>query len=308
MVKMNAAELIKELREKTGAGILDCKKALGEAGGDLDAAIDWLRKKGLAAAAKKTGRVTAEGLVGIVTEGTWGAVLEVNSETDFVARNEKFQQFVSSLLKIVKDARLSSLEALKKAPFGNERTVEEELSLQVATIGESLSLRRLEVLSVSKGVVVSYVHGMIAPQMGKIGVLVGLESEAPSEELVELGRQIAMHVAATKPLFLSVSDVDSESLRRERDVLSEQAKASGRSQEVIEKMVEGRLRKYFEEVVLEEQIFVIDGKTKILNVVNEKTKLLQSNVQLKGFLRVSLGEGVEKPETDFAAEVNAQIR
>ncbi len=305
---MNAAELIKELREKTGAGILDCKKALGEAGGDLDAAIDWLRKKGLAAAAKKTGRVTAEGLVGIVTEGTWGAVLEVNSETDFVARNEKFQQFVSSLLKIVKDARLSSLEALKKAPFGNERTVEEELSLQVATIGESLSLRRLEVLSVSKGVVVSYVHGMIAPQMGKIGVLVGLESEAPSEELVELGRQIAMHVAATKPLFLSVSDVDSESLRRERDVLSEQAKASGRSQEVIEKMVEGRLRKYFEEVVLEEQIFVIDGKTKILNVVNEKTKLLQSNVQLKGFLRVSLGEGVEKPETDFAAEVNAQIR
>lgn len=305
---MNAAELIKELREKTGAGILDCKKALGEAGGDLDAAIDWLRKKGLAAAAKKTGRVTAEGLVGIVTEGTWGAVLEVNSETDFVARNEKFQQFVSSLLKIVKDARLSSLEDLKKAPFGNERTVEEELSLQVATIGESLSLRRLEVLSVSKGVVVSYVHGMIAPQMGKIGVLVGLESEASSEELVELGRQIAMHVAATKPLFLSVSDVDSESLRRERDILSEQAKASGRPQEVVEKMVEGRLRKYFEEVVLEEQIFVIDGKTKILNVVNEKTKLLQSNVQLKGFLRVSLGEGVEKPETDFAAEVNAQIR
>ncbi|MBY0264155.1 MAG: translation elongation factor Ts [Holosporales bacterium] len=308
MVKMNAAELIKELREKTGAGILDCKKALGEAGGDLDAAIDWLRKKGLAAAAKKTGRITAEGLVGIVTEGTWGAVLEVNSETDFVARNEKFQQFVSSLLKIVKDARLSSLEALKKAPFGNERTVEEELSLQVATIGESLSLRRLEVLSVSKGVVVSYVHGMIAPQMGKIGVLVVLESEASSEELVELGRQIAMHVAATKPLFLSVSDVDSESLRRERDILSEQAKASGRPQEVVEKMVEGRLRKYFEEVVLEEQIFVIDGKTKILNVVNEKTKLSQSHVQLKGFVRVSLGEGVGKPETDFAAEVNAQIR
>ncbi len=305
---MNAGELIKELREKTGAGILDCKKALGEAGGDLDGAIDWLRKKGLAAAAKKTGRVTAEGLVGIVTDGTWGAVLEVNSETDFVARNEKFQHFVSSLLKIVKDARLSSLDALKKASFGNERTVEEELSLQVATIGESLSLRRLEVLSVSKGVVVSYVHGMIAPQMGKIGVLVGLESEASSEELIELGRQVAMHVAAAKPLFLTISDVDAESLRRERDVLSEQAKASGRPQEVVEKMVEGRLRKYFEEVVLEEQIFVIDGKTKISNAVNEKAKLLQSDVQLKGFVRVSLGEGVEKPETDFAAEVNAQIR
>lgn len=303
-----AAHLIKELREKTGSGILDCKKALSEAKGDLEEAVNWLRKKGLAAAAKKSGRITAEGLVGLITKGSWGALLEVNSETDFVARNEKFQKFVAALLALIADKKISTLDALMKASFSDGRTVEEELSLQVATIGESLSIRRLQTLEVKQGVVASYMHGLLVPSMGKIGVLVSLESSASPEALQEIGRQIAMHVAASKPLFLRVADVDSVALAREKDIFLEQAKASGRPDAVIEKMVEGRLRKYFEESVLEEQIFVVDGKTKIGDVLKERSKTLGYPIQLTGFTRIELGEGIEKLQTDFAAEVNAQIQ
>ena len=301
------ASLVKELREKTGAGMMDCKKALGETAGDLEAAIDWLRKKGLAAAAKKAGRVAAEGLVGIATAGTKGVVAEVNAETDFVARNDQFQGFVATVAKVALEAG-AEVEALKKAAYpGAGKTVEEQLTTLIATIGENMNLRRAALLQVPQGVVASYMHSSAAPGLGKIGVLVALESAADPVKLAELGKQIAMHVAAANPLFLDASSVDPAALDRERAVLTEQAAASGKPANVIEKMVEGRVRKYYEEVCLLEQVFVIDQETKIAKVVENAGKQLGAPVKLAGFVRMALGEGIEKEEKDFAAEVAAQL-
>jgi elongation factor Ts len=300
------ASLVKELREKTGAGMMDCKRALGETAGDIEGAVDWLRKKGLAAAAKKAGRIAAEGLVGVATAGNAGSVVEVNSETDFVARNEAFQNFVRQ----VADLALAKgdLDAVKAAAFpGTGRTVAEELTHLVATIGENMSQRRVRRLEVGKGVVVSYVHNALVPGLGKIGVLVALESGGDQGKLTALGKQLAMHVAAANPQFLTIADVDAGSLDRERDVLREQAKASGKPDAIIDKMVEGRLRKYYEEVVLLEQIFVVDGETRIAKVVEAAAKEAGAPIKITAFARFALGEGIEKEQSDFAAEVAAQL-
>ncbi len=301
------ASLVKELREKTGAGMMDCKKALGETAGDLEAAIDWLRKKGLAAAAKKAGRVAAEGLVCVATDGAKGVAVEVNAETDFVARNEAFQGFVSTVAKVALTVG-DDIEVIKKAAYpGESRTVEEQLTHLISTIGENMNLRRSHTVAVSQGVVASYVHSQIAPGLGKIGCLVGLESAGNPARLAEVGKQIAMHVAAASPLFLNVESVDTSALDRERAVLTEQAAASGKPAAVIEKMVEGRVRKYYEEVCLLEQIFVIDQESKISKVLENLGKELGSPVKLTGFARMALGAGIEKEEKDFAAEVAAQL-
>jgi len=300
------ASLVKELREKTGAGMMDCKRALGETSGDIEGAVDWLRKKGLAAAAKKAGRVAAEGLVGVATGGHAGAVVEVNSETDFVARNDAFQNFVRQ----VADLALAhgDIDAVKGAAFpGTGRSVAEELTHLVATIGENMSLRRVRRLEVAKGAVVSYVHNALTTGLGKIGVLVALESIADTDKLMALGRQLAMHVAAANPQFLAIADVDAASLERERDILREQAKASGKPEAIIDKMVEGRLRKYYEEVVLLEQIFVVDGESRVAKVVEASAKDAGAPIKIAGFARFALGEGIDKGSSDFAAEVAAQL-
>jgi elongation factor Ts len=306
MAEITAA-LVKDLREKTGAGMMDCKKALNEVGGDIEAAIDWLRKKGLAAAAKKAGRVAAEGLVGVATADKAGAAVEINAETDFVGRNELFQNLVSktAAIAVSKDY---TVEELATASFpGEAPTVGEEITRLISVIGENMSLRRVVRLSVKEGVVCSYVHNAIAPGLGKIGVLVALESAAPTDKLNELGKKIAMHIAAATPLFLNIEDVDAASLERERNILVEQARASGRPEEIIQKMVEGRLRKYYEEVVLVEQTYVIDGENKIRQVIENAAKECGSPIKLTGFVRYALGEGIEKAQTDFAAEVQAQV-
>ncbi len=302
MAEITAA-LVKELREKTGAGMMDCKRALTETAGDMDGAEDWLRKKGLSAAAKKAGRVAAEGLVGVLTEGRVGAVVEVNSETDFVARNVKFQAFVQG---VTKAALLhgESIEALKAAPLpGHAGTVESELTQLIATIGENMSLRRARRLEVAEGVVVGYVHNAAAPGIGKIGVLLALESPHDVDPLLGLGKQLAMHVAAAAPHALDVASVDAAALERERGVLREQAKASGKPDAIVEKMVEGRVRKYYEEVVLLEQIYVIDGETKVAKVIEDAAKAAGKPIRLTGFVRFVLGEGIDKGDSDFAAEV-----
>jgi elongation factor Ts len=295
---------VKELREKTGAGMMDCKKALGETSGDLEQAVDWLRKKGLAAAAKKAGRVAAEGLVGVAAEGKSGAAVEINSETDFVARNEQFQGFVGAVAKLA--LQHDDVEALKTAKLPSGQTVADDLTRMVATIGENMSVRRMARLTVGNGIVATYVHNQVAPGMGKIGVLVALESTADQGKLQALGRQIAMHVAAAHPQFLDVGAVDAKALDRERDVLREQARASGKPDNIIEKMLEGRLRKFYEEVVLLEQTYVIDGESKVKDVVAKAGKELGAPVALTGFVRYQLGEGIERETTDFAAEVAAQ--
>lgn len=300
------AALVKELREKSGAGMMDCKKALGETDGDMDAAIDWLRTKGLATAAKKSGRVASEGLVAIAVDGTTGAVVELNAETDFVARNTEFQEFASALSTLALAA--GDIDALKAADFpGTGRIVEEELTQKIATIGENMSLRRMERVSVSQGAVVSYMHNATADGLGRIGVLVALESGADADTLNALGKQIAMHIAATSPASLSIADLDAEAVQREREVLIEQAKASGKPQEIAEKMVEGRMKKYYQEVVLLEQTSVIDGETRIADVVAKAGKDAGNDIALTAFVRFNLGEGIEKEETDFAAEVAAQL-
>lgn len=307
MAEITAA-LVKELREKTGAGMMDCKKALGESQGDLEGAIDWLRKKGLAAAAKKAGRVAAEGLVGVTTNGLTGAAVEVNSETDFVARNEAFQGYVSTVTGLAL-ANTAELEALKAVAYpGTGRNVGEELTHLVATIGENMNLRRAARLTVTDGVVASYMHNALVPGLGKIGVLVALESTGDKAKLAELGRQIAMHIAAARPEALDIGDVDPSNLDRERAVLTEQARASGKPDSIIEKMVEGRIRKYYEEVVLLEQVYVVDGETKIRKVVENAAKTVGAPVALTGFTRFALGEGIEKETSDFAAEVASMAR
>jgi len=300
------ASLVKELREKTGAGMMDCKKALTETSGDLEGAVDWLRKKGLAAAAKKAGRVAAEGLVAVATTDTVGAAVEVNSETDFVARNERFQAFANEAARQALTGN-GDLDALLQAPYPETgRTIGEEVTHMVATIGENMNLRRIARIEVGSGVVASYVHNALAPNLGKIGVLVGLESTGDRNRLAELGRQIAMHIAAARPEAVNIEDVDSTALDRERNVLADQARASGKPEEIIAKMVEGRLRKYYEEVVLLEQVYVIDGENKVRKVVETVAKEIGAPIKIVGFTRFVLGEGIEKEQSDFAAEVAAQ--
>ena len=300
------AALVKELREKSGAGMMDCKKALNETNGDMEAAIDWLRTKGLATAAKKSGRVASEGLVAFAVDGSRGAVIELNAETDFVARNTEFQEFASPLAGLALAA--GDIDALTAAAYPETgRNVAEELTHKIATIGENMSLRRMAALSVGSGAVVSYMHNATAAGLGRIGVLVALESTAGVDVLEGLGKQIAMHIAATAPASLSVDDLDQDMVQRERDVLIEQAKASGKPQEIAEKMVEGRMKKYYKEVVLLEQVSVIDGETQISDVVAKAGKDAGAEIALTGFVRFNLGEGIEKEETDFAAEVAAQL-
>lgn len=298
MAEITAA-LVKDLREKTGAGMMDCKRALTETGGDAEAAVDWLRKKGLSAAAKKSGRVAAEGLIGVVSAPGRAAMVEVNAETDFVARNEQFQVLVEGVAKVALEVG-DDVEAIKAAPFpGSGRTVADEITHLVATIGENMTLRRARVLSVGKGVVASYVHQPLRPGLGKIGVLVAVEGESELDALETLGRQVGMHVAASRPEALDIASVDPAALVRERDVLSEQARASGKPEDIIAKMVEGRIRKYYEEVVLLEQVWVHDGESRVKAVAKK------AGANLVGFERYALGEGIEKQSGDFAAEVAA---
>lgn len=291
MAEITAA-LVKDLRETTGAGMMDCKKALVESNGDREAAIDWLRKKGLAAAAKKSGRVASEGLVGVALGAGKAAVVEVNSETDFVARNEAFQNYVETVAKLALEVG-SDVETLKATAYpGTGRTVAEEAVNLVATIGENMNVRRVAVISAP--VVGAYIHGALKPGLGKIGVIVGLTS---GDE--QLARQIGMHVAATRPDALSIAEVDPAALEREKNVLMDQARASGKPEAIIEKMVEGRVKKYYEDVVLLEQVWVHDGETKVKDVVKK------TGGEMVGFVRFTLGEGIEKEVTDFAAEVAA---
>jgi len=293
------AALVKDLREKTGAGMMDCKKALTETDGDIETAIDWLRKKGLAAAAKKSGRIAAEGLVGVASDPLKAAVVEVNAETDFVARNETFQEFVTAVARIALNVG-DDLDAINAAAYGDTgRTVAEQLTHLVATIGENMNIRRAKVLTVTKGVVATYMHQALKPGLGKIGVLAAVEANGELTALETLGRQVGMHVAAARPEALDIDAVDPAALERERAVLSEQARTSGKPEAIIEKMVEGRIRKYYEEVVLLEQVWVHDGESRVRAVAKK------AGVTLTGFERFALGEGIEKPKDDFAAEVAA---
>ncbi len=297
MAEITAA-LVKDLRETTGAGMMDCKKALVETNGDKEAAIDWLRKKGLSAAAKKSGRVAAEGLVGVALAPGKVAMVEINAETDFVARNEAFQAYVETVAKLALDVG-EDVEALKAAAYpGTGRNVADEAVHLVATIGENMNVRRVAVISVSGGTAAAYIHGALKPGLGKIGVIVGLEGNA-NEALETLGRQIGMHVAATRPDALDVAEVDPAALEREKNVLSEQARASGKPENIIEKMVEGRVKKYYEDVVLLEQVWVHDGESKVKDVVKK------AGAKVSRFVRFTLGEGIEKEVSDFAAEVAA---
>ncbi|QHI95431.1 elongation factor Ts [Aristophania vespae] len=295
MAQITAA-LVRELREATGAGMMDCKKALTEANGDIEAAVDWLRKKGLSQAAKKSGRVAAEGLVGVASGKNKAAMVEVNAETDFVARNEAFQNAVEQIAHVALEVG-DDVEAIKAAKLPSGRTVADELTHLIATIGENMTLRRAAVLTVPSGVVASYVHGALRPGIGRIGVLAALEAPSESEAIQTLGRQVGMHVAATRPSALDIVSVDADALERERTVVAEQSRASGKPEAIIEKMVEGRIRKFYEEVVLLEQVWVHDGESRVKKVVEK------AGAKLVAFERFHLGEGIEKEESDFAAEV-----
>ena len=298
MAEITAA-MVRDLRDATGAGMMDCKKALVESGGDMEAAIDWLRKKGLSAAAKKSGRVAAEGLVGVASGPGVASMVEVNAETDFVARNENFQNFVSEVAGLALSVG-DDLEKLKAATYpGTTHSTQEELTKMIATIGENMTLRRAKVFTVDKGTVATYIHNAVKPGLGKIGVLVALEGDGEDAVMETLGRQIGMHVAATRPEALDVNAVEPSALEREKAVLTEQAQASGKPPAVIEKMVEGRIRKFYEEVVLLEQVWVHDGESRVKAVVSK------AGLALKGFARFQLGEGIEKQSSDFAAEVAA---
>ena len=303
MAEITAAS-VKELRERTGAGMMDCKKALGETGGDMEGAIDWLRTKGLAAAAKKAGRTAAEGLVGVEVDGNKGAIVEINSETDFVAKNEQFQDFVRTAAAITLGTG-SDIEALKDACWPGGGTVEEKLTSNIATIGENQAIRRAALLEVEQGVIVSYVHNAAAPGLGKIGVLVAIESAAERADLEALGKQLAMHIAAANPLALRGEDLDAGLVERERAIAREKAAESGKPAEILEKMVEGAMAKFRKENALLSQLFVIDNKTKIEDVVAAEAKRLGAPITLNSYVRFQLGEGIEKKESDFAAEVAA---
>ncbi len=299
MAEITAA-LVKDLREKTGAGMMDCKKALTETGGDTEAAVDWLRKKGLAAAAKKSGRVAAEGLIGVASAERKAAMVEVNAETDFVARNDKFQAFVETVAKVALNAG-DDVEAIKAAPYPDgPGTVGDQLTQLVATVGENMTIRRARVLSVPEGAVASYVHQPVRPGLGRIGVIVALEAPDELEGMELLGRQVGMHVAATRPEAIDIEGVDPAALEREKAILAEQARKSGKPEAIIEKMVDGRIRKYYEEVVLLEQVWVHDGESRVRAV------LQKAGAKVAAFERFTLGEGIDKPQgPDFASEVAA---
>jgi elongation factor Ts len=303
MAEITAAA-VKELRERTGAGMMDCKKALAEAGGEMEQAVDWLRAKGLAAAAKKAGRTAAEGLVGVAVEGHRGAVVEVNSETDFVAKNEQFQNFVREAARLAL-ASGGDVDALAASQFPGGGTVAEALTNNIATIGENQSLRRAAMLEVGEGAVVSYVHNSVVPGLGKIGVLVALESAAGAEVLQPLGKQLAMHIAAANPLALDADSLSATLIDRERGIAMEKAKESGKPANIVEKMVEGSIAKFRKDNALLSQLFVIDNKTPVAEVVAATAKEAGTGIELKGFVRFQLGEGIEKKESDFAAEVAA---
>ncbi len=297
------AGLVKELREKTGAGMMDCKKALVECAGDFESAVDWLRKKGLSAAAKKSGREAAEGLIGTLIVDNKAVAIELNAETDFVARNEKFQNLVSNVAKVAINCA-ADVEEIKSAFYPtSDRTVDAEITDLIAIIGENMNLRRVCHINVDNGVIVSYMHNAIAEGLGKIGVLVALESAGDKTKLMDLGRKIAMHIAATNPASLDISSVSSEALEREKQIFAEQARNSGKPENIVEKMVEGRVNKYYQETVLLEQVFVMDNKTPVKQVILDAEKEIGSPIMLKGYVRYELGEGIEKTQSDFAAEV-----
>ena len=296
---------IKELREKSGAGMMDCKKALTETDGNMEEAIDWLRKQGLSAVAKKSGRVAAEGLIGVTIKNNSGAMVEINSETDFVARNELFQNFVKTCSTLVLSSK-NDIEALQKLPFPNsDRTVNQELANNIATIGENMNIRRVEFLEVSEGILVSYVHNNVADGLGRLGVLVALESKAEKNNLLQTGKQVAMHIAATSPKSLNIEDLDPQIVEREREVLIDQAMASGKPKEIAEKMVQGRMNKFYQEVVLNEQVSVVDGETKIKDLIKKLSSDINHDVKIKGFKILKLGDGIEVGESNFAADVAA---
>ncbi len=306
MAEITAAQ-VKTLRERTGAGMMDCKRALGETDGDMESAVDLLRTKGLAAAAKKASRVASDGLVGIANEALRAAVVEVNTETDFVARNEQFQEAVRSIAGLALGTG-DDIEALAAATYpGSASSVADKITELVGTIGENIQLRRAASLAVNEGVVASYMHGVTAPNLGRIGVLVALESAGDGEKLSELGRQIAMHIAHARPEAVSTEDVDAATIERERNIFAEQARESGKPENIVEKMVEGRLRKFFEEIVLLEQAFVLDTDRKLAKVLEDAAGDIGAPVSVTGFVRFALGEGIEKESTDFVAEVAAQL-
>lgn len=298
------ASMVKELRDKTSAGMMDCKTALMENEGDLEASVDWLRTKGLASAAKKADRVAAEGLVGLATDGNSGALVEVNSETDFVARNARFQNMVSTISRLALEAK--DTDALSAMPYGEgDLSVADQIKNMVGSLGENMVLRRSQRLQVTHGVVASYVHNSVAPGLGRIGVLVALESSGDTDALEDFGRKLAMHVAAANPLAVSKEDIDPAVIERERTVLTEQARDSGKPEDIIGKMVEGRLRKFYAEVALLSQVYVIDGESKVEQAVEAAASGIGSEIKITGFVRFALGEGVEKKTDDFAAEVAA---
>jgi elongation factor Ts len=299
------AKMVKDLRDSTGAGMMDCKKALTETNGDMEAAVDWLRTKGLAAAAKKAGRTAAEGLIGVTVAGKRGAVVEVNSETDFVAKNDTFQGFVRTVTEIAAELGSDVATLLAASYPESDGSVHDKLTHNVATIGEHQTLRRAAIVEVEQGVVTSYVHNATASGLGKIGVLVGLESSAGADVLEPLGKQIAMHIAAANPLALDETGLDPAMIERERAIAREKAATSGKPAEIIEKMIEGGVRKYAQENSLLTQVFVIDGKSKVADIVANAAKAAGAPIKIASFVRLQLGEGIEREEKDFAAEVAA---
>ena len=303
MAEITAAT-VKDLRERSGAGMMDCKKALAETGGDMEAAIDWLRAKGLSKAAKKSDRIAAEGVVGVAVSGRTGAAVEVNSETDFVAKNEQFQAFVRDVTQLAL-AGHGDVEALKAAAYPGGGTVEEKLTANIATIGENQSLRRIRTLSVGEGVVVPYVHNAVTSGLGKIGVLVALESGAPADTLESLGKQLAMHIAAAGPQALDEEGLDPATVERERAIAAEKAAESGKPENIVAKMIDGAVAKFRKEVALLSQLFVMDNKTPVRDVVANAAKAAGTPIVLKDYVRFQLGEGIEKQASDFAAEVAA---
>lgn len=306
MTEITAA-MVKDLRETTSAGMLDCKKALVETNGDMEQAVDWLRKKGLSSAAKKASRIAAEGLVSVAVDGNKGAIAEVNSETDFVAKNDIFQEYVAdaAIVALRSNGEVCDMKTFNCPKCG--KTFEERLTDMIAKIGENMNLRRAKMVEVDDGVIASYIHNAATATTGKIGVLVALESKADKAKLAELGKHIAMHIAASNPLFQTIADVDSEAVEREKAIFAEQAKASGKPENIIEKMVEGRVRKYYDEVVLEEQAYIMDPDKKIKQIIADAAKEMGTDIKLKEFVCFRLGEGLQKKEEDFAAEVAAQL-
>ena len=302
------AAMVKELRESTGAGMLDCKKALTETNGDMEQAVDWLRKKGLASAAKKASRIAAEGLVAVAVDGNKGAVVEVNSETDFVAKNDIFQEYVEDAAQValMYKGEICDMKTFQCPKV--HKSFEERLTDMIAKIGENMNLRRAKMIEVSNGVVASYVHNAAKPNVGKIGVLVALESNGDKAKLAELGKHIAMHIAASAPQFLNIASVDPAAVEHEKAIFSEQAKASGKPANIIEKMVEGRVKKYYDEVVLEEQAYIMDPDKKVKQVIADAAKEMGADIKLKAYVCFRLGEGLEKRNEDFAAEVASQLK